>query len=140
MLLSDFKQDVAMLQTLQRLVHQAAKHNKYGLPPHAYADDSAFHVIRESDYSALSVEGVQKLLCKKHLVITEHARGDLPFDEESLRSVRSLNAVVRIRGEHDPRRTAPNIPTSLSRSIQVWGKHHRRHAETGARMLEKSHW
>jgi len=121
-----------MLQTLQRLVHQAAKLNKDGLPAHAYADDSAFRVIRESDYSALSVEGVQKLLCNQHLVITEHAKGDLPFDEETLRSVRSLNAIVRIRGEHHPRRTALNIPILLSRSIQVWRKYHRWHAEAGA--------
>lgn len=131
-----------MFETLQRLVDEAETWHSddTNLPPHVEGVNSAFKVLDPVKYSSLSVAEVQGLLSTHHLVIPEHARQDLPFDEESLRSVSSLNATVRIQGEHNPHPTTPNIPTSLSRSIQGWGKHHARDTETGARMLTESLW
>jgi hypothetical protein len=63
--------------------------------------ESIFKIMTETEYRAMSIPDVQKILRTKHIVVKNRPITDCKFDEEGLRTLRPLNEPVTIHGQSD---------------------------------------
>lgn len=88
-----------VLAKIMRIADRVARLDKEEKPVHVYdKENSHFRILTETEYAAMSVEVVLKILSTKHIVITHRETNGMAFDEEGLRSIRGLRAGVKIQG------------------------------------------
>ena len=70
-----------------------------GKPLHvADPEKSAFKVMTESEFEQKSVEEIQEIFRRKHIVITDMRSPPLKFDAKGLRTLSPLSRITFIQG------------------------------------------
>jgi hypothetical protein len=74
---------------------------KKGKPLHlSDPDRSAFVVMTETEYEAKTVQEIQEIFRRKHILITEIPPSPpLQFNEEGLSTLAALNTITHIQGQ-----------------------------------------
>lgn len=89
-------EDLTSLQTFIRQVQSAYVD---GVPLHiAQPEQSVFKVMTEAEFDDLSINDVQNILQKQHLVLT-NVPGKLNFDRKGLGTLQNVSNTISIQGE-----------------------------------------
>ena len=94
------KEDLKLLEAFYLAIQDAYKD---GLPLHlADEEKSAMKVLTETEFEKKTVEEIQELLRRKHILITDIRRPALDFDSIGLSTLGPLSMVTDIQGMSIP--------------------------------------